>query len=506
MPSDKIIWPNWLQENWEAKTSLFKPTMAKKIKTEMNNMLEDIPRSFGMADVEEYAEALRYDLQKSAKNRWDRLRYLQKGINTLIPQMKNQFMFDLIDQVHKERKPKSGQTRKVARVYKYENGLPLDSWPEKDRKLWQASISATVKQGLRLAKFAPSIKIAHQSSYGQWIRFRQEQGLSYGEEYLDLVEGFVEKLMQRDISSVTRANIVSRITTVLRDFEKIQKEIIFNIGSYNHQGCNSEDMVTKREKLEDTYTPWSEVKHNQPSMIEYLESYARSLRRQQIPKKAKAPRIVSPIDLYELGKSLCEQAAKSPFKDKAQSIKYRDGLMIMFLAHRPVRLSNLMDIEIKVQGESAFPFGGVLDLENYQISWPASQMKNRNRFEVSLPEIIKSELHTYLRDYRPILKGSNDTKQLWLSREGGRPLSAIEFEMKVKQLTKTHLGVDVPPHYFRDANAHLLVEEEEFWAIPNILNHISEKSSETYKGKAEMRKAQEVSYEINKKVAPHAVL
>ncbi|WP_420549599.1 hypothetical protein [Curvivirga sp.] len=494
-------WPAWLQVKWEAKASFFARTVQKKVKTELNNLMIALTGKIGTEEVKRYALSLKEDQKMLPKNRHTRLGYLKRGLDQLIPELDTVFICELLGQLNSEMRPTSGEPRKATRDYPHKYAIPFEGWPRKDRALWNDLMRSPTS---KIAGYSEPMIKTYRDTYGQWVKHREEAGLGYGQETLELVDSFLEKINNRDITSHTRSNIVQRIISVICDFEKLEEEQVDEFLEYEETGDldeKFEDLVLQTQSEE--FLPYGEAEEVL-TVIEYLQACSRMLKRQAIPEKGKAARIVSPHDLYFLGKSLCEAAKKNPVKSTEMAVQYRNGLMIQFLSHRPVRLSNLMDLGIK-QGKDQLCFGGTIDLENWETIWPAAQMKNRHILKIPLPEIIREDMDTYLKSYRPILKGSNPTTQLWLSREGGRPLSAGQFESKVKKLTKQRLGVDVSPHLFRDSNAQLLVKEDLLWAIPNILGHLSEKSSETYKGQAEAYHAWKVQRQNIQKITEDSV-
>lgn len=234
---------------------------------------------------------------------------------------------------------------------------------------------------------------------------------------------------------------------------------------------------------------------DQEDPLSWLLHQARILENLQKPEKSKVSRIVPPQDLFQLGMDLCKRASKLKIGTPA-AVDYRNGLLIALLALRPLRISNLIELEL---GEVIIDCG-IVDIKNQKISWPCKSMKNRHSYEVSIPKGIIDPMENYIGLYRNILAGNHETNKLWLTREGGRALSIEQARQVIKRTTKAHLGVDVCPHLFRDSNASWIAEnmpEDSFWLIPETLAHISSNSSKTYRKNADQVFAQQA---VNKQL------
>lgn len=520
MRSLNAKWPNWVEERWGPKAPLLASTIRPKVKNELNRFFRAYPKGFDTEEVQTYALKLRQDMSKSLKNRYDRLRYFCKGVNLIVEEVDSSFCYELIAELSKEMRPQTGQVRKTNRTYDYTRSDPLEEWSEIEQQLWHEVLK---KDRLTLAKIShmvPELQRTHRLTYGQWVKYRNAQGLHYGDENLDFVEDFINQLHQRHITSVTKANIVRRIHTVMSDFEVLKEEMQNSNDMMDGFESYASDEIEIENDEDDGFDGFDQSEEGdapcssldfmswegyEPTVLEYLHEQGLFLKRRAVPEKAKAPRIASVVELFDLGKSLCEKADHK-LKSTQAAIEYRDGLMIMMLALRPVRLSNMMDLNILDKADPDIILQGTIDVETLETIWPSANVKNKSVLKQKLPNFIKPELHMYLQNYRPVLLGVNPTKQLWVTREGGRPMSGIEFEQKVKSLTLKYLNKEVPPHYFRDANAQFCVEGDLSWAVPKILHHRSEKSSETYKGQSEELKGREVQQGLMKEIAPQAVV
>src|SRR3546814_8910417 len=77
--------------------------------------------------------------------------------------------------------------------------------------------------------------------------------------------------------------------------------------------------------------------------LEDLRRHLRRLAGRSDPSPSKLPRLVHSSDLVDLGERLIERARQGRLTT-ANAIVFRDGLLIMLLARRPARISNIQSI------------------------------------------------------------------------------------------------------------------------------------------------------------------
>jgi integrase/recombinase XerD len=176
------------------------------------------------------------------------------------------------------------------------------------------------------------------------------------------------------------------------------------------------------------------------------------------PVRNKLSRLRPMDELVALGERLMDEAEGAPkSSERRQAVCYRDGLIIMLLAYRPVRLKNLamMRIDqhlIKVSGR-------------WQVIFADSETKSRRAFEGPLPKALEPRLERYLSRYRPLLMRGNSAGRLadappihpkldalWVSELGAQlEYSALAWRIVLR--TRAEFGQAVNPHLFRDAAA-----------------------------------------------------
>src|SRR5262249_11350421 len=169
-------------------------------------------------------------------------------------------------------------------------------------------------------------------------------------------------------------------------------------------------------------------------------------------RRRKMPKIKHSRELLKLGLSLVTEAEPRQFlRPHLRHVRVRDGVLIAFLALRPLRLKNLTGLRLAVhlrRGESGM----------WRIHIPASETKNRETIDWVVPADLSLLLDRYLAENRPALLGrrrglgTDQEDHLWIS-EDGLPLSCHNTTARVREHTKSAFGVAISPHRFRDAAA-----------------------------------------------------
>ena len=112
-----------------------------------------------------------------------------------------------------------------------------------------------------------------------------------------------------------------------------------------------------------------------------LAQLRRSLKAQVRPARDKLSRLKHPQDLIALGERLMDEAdATSERSETRRSIRYRDGLLIAFLAYRPIRRRNLAMMRL---GQHLVKVGGC-----WRILFAAEETKTHVPYEAVLPAAL----------------------------------------------------------------------------------------------------------------------
>jgi site-specific recombinase XerD len=159
-------------------------------------------------------------------------------------------------------------------------------------------------------------------------------------------------------------------------------------------------------------------------------------------------RVVYTDILEEAGVKLMAEAETSKTPKLTKARLFRNGLMVVLLAHCPIRLKNFAALEI---GRS------FLNVDHtWWVVLTAAETKEKREDERPIPEEFTSSVERYLQVYRPILaRGSNAGSALWLAING-KPMSYASIAEMIPETTDTTIGIKVNPHLFRTAGVTTL--------------------------------------------------
>ncbi|HEY4199316.1 MAG TPA: hypothetical protein VGM83_02035 [Devosiaceae bacterium] len=133
--------------------------------------------------------------------------------------------------------------------------------------------------------------------------------------------------------------------------------------------------------------------------------------------------------------------AISPVK-RFDLVRYRDGLMILFLATNPLRRRNLSALRLNASL--------IADAAGYRVSFKGSETKTGNLIDMTLAQPLSNNIDFYRTHVRPgLLRQEPDDGWFWLGRRG-KPLAPNNISTNITTLTKRYLGRSISPHLFRD--------------------------------------------------------
>jgi integrase/recombinase XerD len=164
------------------------------------------------------------------------------------------------------------------------------------------------------------------------------------------------------------------------------------------------------------------------------------------PAQAGTRPIITSVQLLALGQQLMDESQPplgSPIS-RADALRYRDGLIIAFLAFVPIRRKNLTALEI---GRHLVREG-----DRWFVIIPREEAKMGTPIESPLPELLESYLAFYLDVVRQRLLCSPPCAALWVNSKGGR-LSYLAIGRTIGGRSEDRLGVRITPHDARDAAA-----------------------------------------------------
>jgi integrase len=203
---------------------------------------------------------------------------------------------------------------------------------------------------------------------------------------------------------------------------------------------------------------------------------------QHVPAVPKRGRVISATDLFDLGLDLMARVS-SASTALEQALIYRDGLMISILSTRPLRLKNLLGLELG----RTFVWRG----DTWWIDIPGEETKTHEAIEMPLPDELTTAVEAYLKDRRPFLCRRQGRwtapigNALWVSQDGS-PLGDRSAYQQIVVRTQAAFGHSVNPHLFRDCVAtSIAIDDPAHVRIAaRLLGHRSLVSTERYYNQA----------------------
>ena len=193
------------------------------------------------------------------------------------------------------------------------------------------------------------------------------------------------------------------------------------------------------------------------------------------PEKDKRSHMVDARQLLALGVGLMEEALDLGERYHTATCM-RDGLLIAVLASCPVRIGNLMAIEI---GRHL-----LFDGDRYRLFFTEEETKTAHPFQAELPPLLTIYIETWLRDHRRRLqargKGAK-TDRLWIDR-WGKPMGENAIRAQIEKRTEEAFGRHVWPHLARSIAATSFVDHdpEMVALVPDLLGHTVHQTAHKY--------------------------
>jgi site-specific recombinase XerD len=288
--------------------------------------------------------------------------------------------------------------------------LPIEFWPEADRKAWMSACqpSQRLKRGGAGRHLKPITLSDLERRYGYFLDFINRRGL------LDPNKAAGDH--------VTPANVDAYL-----------EELTVRVGSVTIQGS-----ICKLRRACELVDPTGDMS--------WLADIEKDLALVMRPR-SKADRWVLTEVLVEAGLTLIAEAEDSRRMSKlGQARQVRNGLMLAMLAMHPIRLKNFAALEI---GRSLVEIKGSL-----WIVLSGSETKEGRPDERRVDDLLQPALDRYLRKYRPALAGVRSAAAtLWLSSNDGNPMTYNGVARAITETTRSTVGVAVSPHLFRTATA-----------------------------------------------------
>lgn len=327
----------------------------------------------------------------------------------------------------------------------------LPEWPAQDRALWEAALRPgdIIDPGGIRAGLAARSNHKMAVGYGRWL-----QWLDHGGE-LDPIQQpgarITQERVSRYIDALTACNSTQTLVSRLVELHQVARVM-------------------------DPARDWSWIR----------QAVAR-LRARTVPARPKAARLAGADELYNAGWQLMTDAGQAGAPHR-QACRYRDGLLMAFLAARPLRRRNLAGLRI---GHSFYRRG-----TDWWIDIPGDQTKTGTPVSMPLPQELSAACDHYLAEHRPVLaqrrnqRGKDPGDAFWLSWQG-TPMSEGALYGSVVLATRATLGRAVNPHLFRDCAATSLAIDDPAHvriAAP-LLGHRSFATTERHYNQAQSHQA-----------------
>ena len=327
--------------------------------------------------------------------------------------------------------------------------MPVDLWPDVDRRLWRLACEPAEFLAVRnpARGWSAARRDIVAEAYGQWLGFLAANGeldpeSKPGDRMTDeRLKRFVDQLLAR-VSPMSAAMMVGAIKRML-----------------------------------DALEPGRD-----PGLLAVLY---RNLKQSARPSRDKLGRMVSARALFKLGFDLMDSSGEGTH-GMYKATRYRDGLMIALLISCPVRIRNLMMIEV---GRHL-----TFDGRRHLLRFETDETKTGRPHDVELPRELSPRIERYLEVHRPTLLAASRRADparaeretaLWISR-WGIALEDKGARAQIKLRTAAAFGAHVWPHLFRDCAVTELVDSApaEIGIAPDLLGHGSLRTTQKHYIKA----------------------
>jgi len=201
------------------------------------------------------------------------------------------------------------------------------------------------------------------------------------------------------------------------------------------------------------------------------------------PSRDKRSKIVSSERLVQLGLKLINEAETGTFhREAGRACTYRDGLIILLLACRPLRRANFAIMQI---GEHLTKIS-----DAYQLAYDETETKGQRHYSSVVSREITPFVDRYLDRYRPVLLKDRKSDQVWIAMGGGELAEGSLYHIVTKR-TKDEFGWSLSPHLFRDCAVTSLGAEnpELVWVGMSLLHHTDPRTTEKHYDQALSEKA-----------------
>jgi integrase/recombinase XerD len=338
---------------------------------------------------------------------------------------------------------------------KTRTALPFLEWPKKDQALWQAANSNGnfLEPDGKAAHWKDKTRKGVMKRYSLWLGYLSSKDL------LDPIGVPSERISEETLTGYVRwlearGNASTTVATTVRDLREALRVM---------EPSANRDLITEL-----TIT----------------------LHAREKPVRAKHSKILHPDLLLSGALTFLDKLPNDTFRNKyCQAGKFRDGLIVAFLACRPIRLENVTTMSLGQQLS--------LHDDRWHCSFEADEMKDNRPLSFSFPPNLVSYLENYIDNYRSVLLGGDECCDLWISTRGSR-MSEQAVYWNTSRLTEELFGQRIYPHLFRDCAASALATEdpEHILAIARILGHASIDTTQRHYNQSQMTAAGGILHDV----------
>lgn len=320
--------------------------------------------------------------------------------------------------------------------------LPFEEWPTRDREAFQRAIAdgSLLTDAGPAARWRQGTRDRVIQSYGRYLGYLAYHGL------LDPNAG---------------------------PSDRITRDLVIDYAQQLHEQCapvTVHGYILNLERALAVMAPdqdWN-----------WLARLAARLKARARPSRDKRARMAPVEVLYDLGLRLMKTALEDDFpRPKYRATRFRDGLMIMLLISRTIRLRSLAGLVI---GRHL-----VRSRDGYSIVLAPEDTKNGRPYEAPVPEELVPYLDIYLERMRPLLLAGRTSDRLWITADGA-DMSNSSIYRQLTKVTKRDFGRSVNPHLFRDCGvtSRGIDDPDNILAMATLLGHSDVRTMEKHYNQA----------------------
>ena len=334
--------------------------------------------------------------------------------------------------------------------------LAFQTWPAADQIMWQALVA----QGPSLlddagprAGWAPHSRAMKQQSYGAWLSFIGRHS--------------PQCLSLPPCARVTPETVrpwLAEMQSLLAPFTRLLRLV---------------DLATIVTGAAPE-TDWT-----------FLRRATRRLEQDAVSRRGKDARVRPTAELVALGWRLM-MAAEGAETARKSALLFRDGLILAFLALRPLRMGNLSALQI---GRTLLRVGN-----SHRVSIPAAETKTRKPIDVTWPAELEAALQAYLDIHRPHLLGGHTVGRVWVTQRR-TIMTQHSIKLMICKRTKEALGVSINPHLFRDCAATTVAiqDPEHIGIAACLLGHANIRTTQRFYNQASALQASSTYQDVLQK-------